>query len=290
MMNTANEVINDSPEFSYHLLRGALQMFKKSISELSDSQYQQAKLMADKTYALESVVLSTPEARDIIVTESAIISAVEEVVNRYDNREFYIQDLKNNGLDEDVLRSALHRELLFNAVMDSVTESLAEVSDVDINIFYQLHKERFIKPEERKVRHILITVNEDFAENNSEAAYNRATSIAKELNKKSSRFNALAKKYSECPTAIEGGLLGEVVQGTLYPELDSELFNMRAGDISNVIETEMGFHVIYCEKINQSTTMPLSRAKAQIKNLLQERHKKICQKAWLDKAQKEKGT
>lgn len=286
-MNAAKEIINDAPEFAYHLLRGALQVFKKSIAELSDSQYQQAKSIADKTYALESVVLSAPEARDIIVSESAIISAVEEVVNRYDNRELYIQDLNSNGLDEDVLHSALHRELLFNAVMEAVAEPLPEVSDVDIDIFYQLHKEQFIKPEKRKVRHILITVNDDFVENVSESAYSRAKSIADKLNKKPSRFNALAKKYSECPTAIEGGLLGEVVQGTLYPELDAELFNMQQGEVSNAIETEMGFHILYCEKIHKSITVPLSHAKSQIKNLLQERHKKICQKVWLDKAQKD---
>jgi len=62
---------------------------------------------------------------------------------------------------------------------------------------------------------------------------------------------------------------------------------MRAGDISNVIETEMGFHVLYCEKINKSITVPLSRAKSQIKNILQARNRKVCQKAWLDKAQKD---
>ncbi len=288
-MNTAKEIINDEPEFAYHLLRGSLQMFKKNISELTDSQYQQVKSMADKTYALESTVLSTPEARDIIVPESKVNSAVVEVINRYADRKSFLQDLKNNGLEEGVLRSALHRELLFNEVLERVSEKTPPVSDIDIQIFYQLHKARFSKPEKRKVRHILITVNDDFVENDRESANNKARIIAEKLKKNSSRFDALAKKNSECPTAIEGGRLGEVVLGTLYPELDAELFNMQQGEVSNAIETEMGFHVLYCEKINKSITIPLSRAKSQIKNLIQERDRKVCQKAWLDNAQKEKG-
>lgn len=288
MMNTAVKDLNDAPEFAYHLLRGSLETFKKNIPELSTDQYQQARSIADKTFALESIVLSTPEARDIIVPESKVVAAVEEVASRYADRESYLQDLENNGLEEDVLRRALHRELLFNAVMERVTAKAPDVSDIDIQIFYQLHRDRFTKPEKRKVRHILITVNDDFADSDRETAYIKAKTIAEKLKKNSSRFSALAKKYSECPTAIEGGRLGEVVRGTLYPELDSELFDMQEGDTSDVIETEMGFHVLYCEKISRSITVPLSRARSRIKNLLQERQRKACQKAWLGNVQGEK--
>ena len=82
-------------------------------------------------------------------------------------------------------------------------------------------------------------------------------------------------------------MLGEVVRGTLYPELDAELFNMEEGEVSKVIETEMGFHILFCEKINKSITVPLSRARARIKQTLQERQRKACQKAWLDKVQED---
>lgn len=288
MMNTAVKNMRDAPEFAYHLLRGSLETFKKNIPELSTSQYKQAKLIADKTYALESIVLSTPEARDIIVPESKVVSAVEEVVKRYADRESFLQDLKNNGLEENVLYRALHRELLFNAVMERVTAKTPQVSEIDIQIFYQLHMDRFTKPEKRKVRHIMITVNDEFAENDRESSYSKAKILAEKLKKTPTRFGALAKKHSECPTAVEGGRLGDVVRGTLYPELDSELFIMQEGDISDAIETEMGFHVLYCEKISKSITVPLSRAKSRIKNMLQERQRKVCQKAWLDSVQEEK--
>ena len=286
-MSTAAKNMSKAPEYTYHLLRGALEKFKKNISELDNNQYQQAKNVADKTFALESIVLSTPEARDIIVPESKVDAAIQEVASRYSDEESFLQDLKSNGLDKDVLRSALYREFLFDAVMDRVTAEAPQVSDLDIQIFYQLHKDRFTKPEKRKARHILITINPEFAENDRGSAYVRINTIAEKLKTNPTRFEMLAKKYSECPTAIEGGKLGELVRGTLYPELDAELFNMQEGDTSPIIETEMGLHILLCEKISKSITVPLSRAKARIEQILLERQRKACQKAWLDKAQEE---
>ena len=119
--------------------------------------------------------------------------------------------------------------------------------------------------------------------------FTRIDQKAEKLKKNPARFETMVKKYSECPTAMEGGKLGELVEGTLYPELDAELFTMQEGEISDVIETEMGFHILLCEKINKSVTVPLSRARTRIKQILQERQRNACQRAWLDKVQEEKG-
>ena len=193
MMNSAVDNINKIPEYAYHLLRGALEKFSKNIPELNTNQYQQAKSIADKTFALESIVLSTPEARDVHIPDSKLEAAIEEVAGRYIDHTSFLADLKNNGLDEDVLRRALYRELLFDAVMDRVTAKTPEVSDIDIQIFYQLHKDRFTKPEKRKARHILITINSDFAENDRVSAYMRINTIDEKLQNNPGRFEMLAK-------------------------------------------------------------------------------------------------
>lgn len=287
MMSSAVDQMKETPEYTYHLLRGALEKFQKNIPELSNSQYQQAKTVADKTFALESIVLSTPEARDIVVPDSKLDAAIQEVVGRYTDRESFLLDLQNNGLDEDILRRSLYRELLFDAVMDRVTSKTPDVNDLDVQIFYELHLDRFTKPEKRKARHILITINPEFVENDRLTAQLRINSIAEKLKKNPARFETMVKKYSECPTAMEGGKLGELVEGTLYPELDVVLFTMQEGEISDVIETEMGFHILLCEKINKSITVPLSRARPRIKQILQDRQRNACQRAWLDKVRED---
>lgn len=276
---------NKAPEYTYHVLRSALEKFHRSIPELDPQQYQQVLSLADKTYSIESIVLSTPEARDVQVPEHRVDDAVQEVRQRYTTQQAFLQDLVNNGLDEETLRSALQRELMFDAVMDRVTARAPDISDIDIQIFYQLHKDRFTRPETRKAQHILITVNDEYAENERTQARERIEAIHKKLITSPSRFESLARKYSECPTAMDGGKLGEVKPGVLYSELEQILFNMQEGEISGIVESEMGFHVLYCEKINKSVTLPLSRAKPRIRQTLQERQRKACQKAWLNKLQ-----
>jgi len=275
--------MENEPVYAYHLLRGALEKFHKNVSELDNSQLQQTQLVADKTYKLESLVLSTTEARDIVVPESRLDHAVSEISGRYDDHGSFLKDLNKNNLTEDVLRSALYRELVFDAVIERVSANTPEITDEDIQIFYQLHKDQITSPEKRTDRHILITNNSDYEENSRDVAYQRMSDIATKLKRNSTRFKSLARTHSECPTSMDGGKLGAVVSGTLYPELDTELFNMQEGEVSDVIETEMGFHVLFCEKINKSITVPLSRAKPRIKQLLQERQLKASKKEGLEK-------
>ena len=275
------------PEYAYHLLRAALERFQSGANDLTEPQYLEASSVADRTWSLESIVLSSPEAMDVTVTDADIDRAVAEIESRYSSHAAFLADLANNGLDQQVLRSALRRELLFDAVMERVSVKTPSVNELDIQIFYQLHADRFIRPETRKARHILITVNPDYPENEYRRVLERMRPMVAKLRKNPARFKDLARTHSECPTALDGGLLGEVPIGKLYPELDAALFAMEEGEISDIIETEMGMHILYCEKIHASVKTPLSRAKERIRGILERRQRKACQQAWLDKLREE---
>lgn len=269
-------------EFAYHLFRATAEGFAKSVSDLDERQFQEALKRADKTYAIESLVLSTEEARDIVIADSRVDEAVAEIIGRYPNREEFLRDMKVNGLDEPTLRSALQRELLFDAVMERVAARSPLISDIDVRIFYELHKQRFVLPEKRTARHILVTVNPDFPENTPEAARRRISEYADKARHKPKRFAALAREHSECPTALQDGLLGDVKRGELYPQLDAALFQLAEGEVSGVIETEVGLHILLCEKIHAGRLVPLAKAEQRIRQILEQRRRRACQKAWLE--------
>jgi len=282
---SALEVMKTSakpPEFTYHLLRGAVERFSKALPDLDEQQYQQAMQQADKTYALESLVLSTDEARDVVIAETKVDEAVDEVAKRYSSREEFLQDMGNNGLDEDTLRNALQRELMFDAVMERVAARTPAISDLDVRIFYELHKERFVLPEKRTTRHILVTINPDYPENTAEQARQRLREYAEQARCKPKRFTALAREHSECPSALKDGLLGDVKRGDLYPELDAALFKLAEGEVSDLIETEVGLHILLCEKIHQGRTVPFKKAEPRVREALEQRRRHLCQKAWLE--------
>ena len=275
-----------SPEFSYHLLRNALNDYGKNLVQLESDEYGKVYQKATQSYELESLVIAAPETKDIVIPDEQLSWSVANIAARYDSREEYLRDLEANGLDETGLRHSLYRELMFDAVMQLVASNSPAVSDAEVQQYYETHPEGYEQPELRMARHILITVNPEFAENTKEAALARMEKVAEKLNGKPDDFAELAKSNSECPTAMEEGKLGELKQGQLYPELDTALFSMQEGEVSQIIESEMGFHILLCEKIRPSKHISFTEAEPKIRSSLEERSRRSCQKEWLAGLQK----
>lgn len=269
------------PELNYHLLRNALDEYSCNLTELDAQQYARVLHKASRSYELESRVLASPEAEGLVIPDDQLNAAVDEVASRYSNDSEFETDLAANGLDRDGLYRALRRELMFDAVMQRVASKAADVNDIDLKLFYEMHSDRFEAPELRTARHILITINSDFVENTRLAAMARIDQVAAQLKGRKNRFQDLAKRHSECPSVMEGGTLGEVRRGMLYPELDAALFGLEEGEISGVVESEIGFHILLCEKVKPGKRTPFSKAADKIREILQERRRRNCQKAWL---------
>jgi peptidyl-prolyl cis-trans isomerase C len=271
--------------YRYHLLRAASERFGLAPAALSTAQLAEASRQAERTMELEGLVLGSAEAGRSPVPGSRVEAALAELRSRYPDPQGFDSDLADNGLTIETLNLALERELRFDAVMQRVGERGAAVDEIELRLFYELHRERFTAPERRTARHLLITVNDAFPENRREAALLRIERLAEKLTGRPAarvpRFAALARKHSECPTAMEDGRLGEVVRGQLYPELDACLFRLVEGEVGGPVETEMGFHLIYCERIQRARTQPFAKVRGSIHDMLAERRRRNCQKAWL---------
>lgn len=265
----------------YTLMRASLALFKKAPVELDAGQLQKAERQARNEYEIESRVLRSSEAAGVIVTEAELNAAYREVRERFDDDGEFDAALRRNGLDAQALRSALSRQCKVASVLEKVAAHAPRVSDVEIGIFYHTHPEKFNQPEQRAVRHILITVNAEYAENDREQALQRIESIRDKLLRKPHKFDELALKYSECPSALQGGLLGVFAKGKLYPEIDDVLFALKKNEISAVVETEIGFHLVQCVDIHRAETLSLQKATPKIRELMQERYRRNCQRSWL---------
>jgi peptidylprolyl isomerase/peptidyl-prolyl cis-trans isomerase C len=266
---------------TYNLLRAALVLFKKSPAELTAAELQQAKTQALNEFRIESQVLNTPEAAAVIITGQELQLAYQEIRERYDDDEGLLNDLERNQLDKPSLQAALHRQCKVNTVLELVASRAPAISDVDIGIYYHLHAAQFNLPERREACHIFISINPDYPENTQETALIRAQELAEKLRKKPHKFADLALRHSECPTALQGGVLGTVTRGTLYPELDAVLFNLKSGQVSDVVKSEIGFHLLLCQRIQKAETLSLAKATPKIRLLLTERARRTCQRTWV---------
>jgi nitrogen fixation protein NifM len=266
---------------AYLALKAAQKLYSKAPAALLHDEFERVQKMAQKQHQLETRVLAAPEARDVVVPPSTLEAAMQEIRGRYPNEEDFANDLAQNGLDEAGFASALERELKVEAILEKVGTQAAKVSDMDVELYYQYHPEQFRRPETRLARHILITVNDTIAENTREAARKRIEEIAARLTKEPQRFEEQALKHSECPTALDGGKLGDLPRGKLFPELDKALFELKAGEVSGVLESELGFHILRCDAITEAGVLSYDQARQHIRKLMEQKRKRACQQAWV---------
>jgi peptidyl-prolyl cis-trans isomerase C len=266
---------------AYHILRISLEKLSKAPKELTKKELSEIRQQAEQTLDLESRVLATPEAQMVVVDISQLDQSVAIVRARYNNENDFFEDLHANRLTLDSLRSALFRELKFDAVMRLVSAHVPEITEKEIETFYQQHIEKFTRPERRRARQILITINEEYQENQRDSAKQRLEKIAQELKQNPQQFIEYAKKYSECPSALQEGLLGDIPRHHLYPALDVILFELQRGEMSLIVESELGLHLLLCEEIFPAQVLTLEQVSPKIRRHLQQHTRQNYQRNWL---------
>lgn len=267
--------------FNYHLLKSALERFGKNPGELDSTQRTAVENQAGREYELEQLILGAKEAQGVGVSTSMVDAALIRIEARYASHDDFITDMQRNELNMGALREAVHRELKIEAIFDRVCAQRAAISEIDVNIYYYMHTEKWQRPEKRGARHILITVNPDFPENEPAAVKQRLQGVLARVRSKPWCFAEQAMKHSECPTALQGGVLGMVSRGQLYEALDAALFAMREGDICGPITSPLGLHLLYCERIHSAQQVSLQEVADRIRALLTERRRRMCHRSWI---------
>lgn len=242
-----NPFADKDPEFAYHILQHSLNLSEKHFSALSEEEKDKVIAAAEESWSLEQKVLSSEMAESATGEPQQLDSLYESVTSRYEEESEMERDLSANFLSKSALRSALSRALKFHNVMQKAMAGKTEVTDEEAKEFYETNKDQLGMPEKRVARHILITTSEGDPEG---AAHAKAEQALEGLaGDPQSNFETIAMKYSECPSAAQGGKLGDLPQGKLYPELDQVLFSMNEGDLSGLVDSEAGTHILWCEQI-----------------------------------------
>lgn len=280
-MTALTKASTDKGLYAYHVLRVAVEVFGRQPADLAPEQLRVAQTQAAKTYAMEGKVLATPYGARVSVPDAALDAAVAEIRARYENEMEFDAAMRESTMTERDLKRALWRELAFDTVMSLVGDDIDPVTDDEVEAYYAENPERFVKPELRTARHILVTINPDFSDNTPEAAHKRIRELYDQARADPICFGELAEKNSECLTALDQGQLGQVPPGKLYDSLDAVLFQLREGEVGGPVETEAGLHVVLCEAIEPGEEITLDAAREKIRDHLTAQRRKAKQKKWI---------
>ncbi|MDE2117307.1 MAG: SurA N-terminal domain-containing protein [Betaproteobacteria bacterium] len=143
--------------------------------------------------------------------------------------------------------------------------------DAEIKKYYAEHQPEFGTQEQRQAAHILISVAAQASEADKQAAKAKAEQILQQVNKSPAKFAELAKQYSQDPgSAANGGDLGMFGRGMMVKPFDDAVFRLKPGEISGLVQSEFGFHIIKLLAVQPAKTLSLDEAKGDIAQKLKQ--------------------
>ena len=151
--------------------------------------------------------------------------------------------------------------------------SQVEIPDDEISAYYEEHPDEFQNPKTVQARHILIKVDPNASAEDVAKAKERIEAILKKA-RDGQNFAELAKQYSEGPSRDKGGDLGTFRREAMVKPFADKAFSMKAGEISDPVRTQFGWHIIKVEKVNEATKTSLADAKQSIRKKLVDKRAK----------------
>jgi peptidyl-prolyl cis-trans isomerase C len=165
----------------------------------------------------------------------------------------------------------MKNQLIVSRLLDTQLASATAVKESDISAFYKENPSEFQVPAQVRASHILVSASQTDDAATKNAARAKAAGILKRA-RAGADFAALAKEFSQDPvSAANGGDLGFFKQGDMVGPFNDTAFALAPGTISDLVETDFGFHIIKVLEKQAARAVPLQEARASIEQYLQNR-------------------
>jgi len=220
--------------------------------------------------AVDNKLLTQEARRRGIEPDAARIQQrMDAMADRAGGRAALEAELIKSGVMYSQLRETVVQADLVQSLVETEVGEDGAITDEDVAAFYAENSQLFKSPDSIHTRHILLKVEADASPAQREAIRERA-SVARERALAGEDFAALARELSEGPNAQRGGDLGFTTRGQMVERFDEAVWALDAGEISGVVESRLGYHVIKVEEIAIGPTVPLDEARPTIENLLRQ--------------------
>lgn len=215
----------------------------------------------------QRLILQEARRRNALAGDPQVDTAIEDIKKNFPSQGEFELALAQRGLTMSDLRERLRTNLTVQNLQGQVSK--AAVSEEEIRKFYQENRKEFDRPEQVRVRHILV-------ETEAEARFVLARLSRGE------KFEDLARQLSKDPGSKEqGGDLGFVARGQLVPEFEQAAFGLAPGQVSGIVRTQYGFHIIQGVARQRAQPSTLAEVREQIRRQLLGKKQEADFTAWL---------
>lgn len=207
------------------------------------------------------LLLDQAQRLDLPVTAKDVDAEVARVVQQVGGEENYKKALAAQGISEADFRKELEKGARVNMLVNQACAHVADPTEDEVTAFYEAHKAEYVEPHQVLCQHILVKGSND-------AALDKIKEIRERIVNDKADFAEEAKKHSDCPSGAQGGSLGWFGRGMMVPEFDKAAFEMKKGEVSGIVTTEFGYHIIYKADEKGGGQQTIVDVHDQIKDLL----------------------
>jgi len=240
--------------------------------------------------ALDQLVVYTllsqeSKTRGIKINDAEIDAKVAELKKQFPTEDAFQKALKDRGMTLDSLKHDARVDLSVNKLMETEVASMPGPSDAEAKDFYDKNPERFKQDEAVRASHILIRVDEKADAATKKKARVEIDSVLKQA-RSGADFAKLAQEHSQDGSAAQGGDLNYFSKGQMVPAFEQAAFSLKPGQISDVVTTQFGYHIIKVIDHKPARTVPFEEAGPQIKQFLEEQKKQQHADAFVESLKK----
>lgn len=209
------------------------------VRELNESFYSEAldQIIAGILLHEEATALG------LAATEEELDAEIARAKAAYESEEAFLRGLAQQGVSESSLRTDLARQASIQKIINVVIRPTVIVSEEEARAFYEQNLEKMEQPERVRVRHLMAAKASGGTDGENATTRTRAQVWLDRLGQ-GVEFEALAQESDDEETRATGGELPWLAQGQTLPEFDAAIFALQPGERSEIVETELGFHII----------------------------------------------
>jgi peptidyl-prolyl cis-trans isomerase C len=212
-------------------------------------------------------------ARKIVVPEADIDARIAEIRKQFPTQEAFTQTLEQRNMTVEGLRADAREGMRIDRMLETEMAGKTAVTPAQIEEFYKSNPDQFKAPERVRASHVLIAFPEN-ADAAAKAAVRERASIVLKALQAGNDFADVAKTNSQDPgSAANGGDLGFFERGQMVGPFEQAAFTLKPGQLSNLVETTFGYHIIKVTARQDARTLPLDEVRPRLQQFLENQNR-----------------
>jgi peptidyl-prolyl cis-trans isomerase C len=213
------------------------------------------------------------KARKVVVPDAEVEARIAEIKKQFPSEDVFMQMLVERKMTVEKMRDEARDDMVISKLIETEIAAKTAVKPEQVQEFYDKNPDQFKQQERVRASHILISVPQGADAAAKTQAKTKAEQVLKDV-KAGKDFAALAKEHSQDPgSAVQGGDLGFFQQGQMVGPFNDVAFALAPGAVSDLVETQFGFHIIKVAEKQAGRTIPLAEVRPQVEQFLENRNR-----------------